>query len=95
MIKWITIGGLTFNIEETSDVNNQGRQWGDCNFGALRIRVAQDLPDDLRRSILFHEILHAVNWRYELDFDETQINRLEAGLTALFKDNSEYRPTEA
>ncbi len=60
---------------------------GYCSHPAAEIVLKSTQRARRKRSTLFHEALHAVNWEYGIRLSEKQIRKLETGVLNLLDDN--------
>ena len=60
------------------------------NASLARIRVCDDLPDDRRREVTLHEVLHAVHKAVAVPLTEDQNAALSRALYAVCRENPEY-----
>ncbi len=85
----VNIGGQTFKVvfqeTVTSSVDGQKIQ-GEMSSQEGRIRVRKSRPF-LEVDTLLHEIIHALEYKSGLEFNEHWVNRIATGLTQVIKDN--------
>lgn len=60
---------------------------GACDRVGLEIHIASDLSDGRKTEVLLHEVIHAIDYAFGLDFEEPQVDRLAHGLLAVMRDN--------
>lgn len=77
--KTLNILGLQFQIVGETDSHTTGMQ-GCCNNANATFYIASNLRPDNRASTLLHEIIHAIDYKLELDLTEAQVKCLETGL---------------
>lgn len=82
----IKVGHLELGVEE--------RELGPDLLGEFdemtcTIRVRPNISEQLRRSTILHECLHAISSIYGLDLTESQVLVLESSLTNLINQNPE------
>lgn len=58
--KSINILGVTYKIKEVKVVNKHTPRNGEINFCNQTIKIDKSLPDDKKRQVLLHEILHGI-----------------------------------
>jgi len=85
--KTIKIGG--HNFEVIIDNRNRGgsNDIGSCCHTEGKIYLEENVNQSTKESTLFHEIIEAINYIYELDLDHNKITVLEATLYQVLKDN--------
>lgn len=86
----VKILGLTYCISEVDCVNKEELRRGEINFLTNEIRIDKSMPDDLKKQVLIHEILHAVfdQLGYEdLCTDESKVQGIATALHQILKDN--------
>jgi hypothetical protein len=81
----IKILGYDYKIEYLE--NDSMKAFGRFNAEKQSILIGNDLPIDLQKSSLIHEIIEALNFYLELELPHNKITSLEAGLYQVFKDN--------
>lgn len=88
-IKNIFIGAINYKITEVeglaSNHNALGRQCG--NMAAIEIDI--NIPEKVKRKVLFHEILEAINYEFELNLEHEKITILESSILGCIKQNKE------
>jgi len=88
----IKVGGNTYTLiqHDTNYLNEEGVH-GLCDCTKLEIHIVSgDLPRDVIRNTLIHEILHAIYREYDIsdeDDEETTVTRLANGLCQVSLDN--------
>ena len=91
----VKVGALTYELVNPTDVEEHtilDGAFGKCNRQTLKIYIKQSLPDDLYRSVLLHEVLHAIHEQYMNSVDgpsceEDIVLMMEHGIMAVFVDN--------
>ncbi len=58
--KELKIGGVVWNIQESSDVANEGDCFASTHFRKQKIFIAPDETDQRKEISLFHEIIHVL-----------------------------------
>lgn len=85
----VKIGGHVYDCEMFSDLTRDSGALG-CSCGnALRIRIDNSIPRENQESVLLHEIIEQINYRYELGLEHKQITTLETALYQVMVDNPE------
>jgi hypothetical protein len=84
-MKKLKILGYDYKIEYLE--NDSMKAFGRFNAEKQSILIGKDLPKDLQKSSLVHEIIEALNFYLELELPHNKITSLEAGLYQVFKDN--------
>ncbi|SHH54639.1 hypothetical protein SAMN02745135_01154 [Caloranaerobacter azorensis DSM 13643] len=83
----IKIGGHTyickFDDKLSRDTSANGMSCGN----SLEIIIDSSLPEENQESVLLHEILEQINFRYELNLEHEKITILESALYQVLKDN--------
>lgn len=80
----VQVGPVAYRVERATLPRNE---FGQCNPFLLRVQVREDLPPAQARSVLLHELLHAVSDVFVAGLKERQVRALEAGLACLLRDN--------
>lgn len=62
------------------DAFDDKKTLGECDYERTQIRLLRSLPEKRRRSVLLHEILHALSYVYEIGLTENQVEKLELAL---------------
>ena len=83
----VKIGGHIYNCEIgpalARDCDAMGRSCGN----ALEIEIDGSIPNQNRESVLLHEILEQISYRYELRLEHREVTTLETALYQVIKDN--------
>lgn len=91
----IKIGGLIYKCIEVENLSRDKNANGASCGNGLYIEIDKSLPEQLKESVLLHEILEQINYIYELELDHKTITTLEAALYQVFKDNFEASLNES
>jgi predicted metallopeptidase len=80
----LLIGGMTFTVkeEETRDMVDKGA-WGETNYIELIIRVRPDLADDMKLSVMAHEIMHVLFLTSGANLPHDEEEKLVSGLESV------------
>jgi regulator of RNase E activity RraB len=89
MINNIKIAGMKYEVKETENLTRDHGSLGNCCGNNLTINVDKDLKEDVKKKTLLHEIIEALNFEYDLEFQHNKICVLETALFAVIKDNTE------
>lgn len=88
--KEVKVGGVIYSvaskpfIEIDSDRNFQGM----CNYLDTEICILEDLSNERRKDVFFHELTHAIFYEAGYDEqDEDMINRISKVLHQVINDN--------
>ena len=77
----ITIGGVTYSIEQKSGLKVEGDDSMGCVLVHTHtIRLNKELNQDMKVKTLIHEILECIKFEHNLDLDHSLIESLEVGL---------------
>lgn len=85
--KTVKIAGYSVAIKEMNNLYRDRGDFGQWEHPALAINIDTTLPDPLRQETLLHEVIHAINDIYGLDFKHEQVNLLSVALHQVFTDN--------
>ena len=89
MINNIKIAGLKYEINLIENLTRDHATLGSCCGNNLTINIDNGLKEDVKRKTLLHEIIEALNFEYDLEFQHNKICVLETALFALIRDNTE------
>ncbi len=85
----VKIGGHEYSCKVVPclgrDYGADGRSCGN----SLEIEIEETLPQQNKESVLIHEILEQINYRYELNLPHEKITILETALYQVIRDNPE------
>lgn len=87
----IKILGIKFSILEVEVVNKFEPRKGEINYLSNEIRIDITMPDDLKKQVLMHEILHAVFdliGMPELGEDENKVQSIATALHQVFSEQT-------
>jgi len=83
----IKIGGMDYTVEEKeNEVRDKGRS-GYSNANNQSIVVDKDMPQQLKETTFIHEVLHQIDYVYNIELSHKQVYMLEAGIYAFIKNN--------
>ncbi len=82
----IKIGGLNYSLNYVPAHELDGN-FGECNNRACEIRISDDLPPGLSRSVILHEVIEAINFNAELKLEHPAIMAIEQGIFQVLTDN--------
>lgn len=87
-IKDLKLLGKTVSVEFVDAIPNapQGAV-GLNNCNTLRILLLKDQADDSMKDTMLHEIIHMLDYEYQLGLKERHVHCLASGLYAVLKDN--------
>ncbi|MCB2829755.1 hypothetical protein K3N62_06950 [Streptococcus dysgalactiae subsp. dysgalactiae] len=84
----IKIGGLTYSVEKTSDLQGKDGNWGLIHYKTQQIKLDDSLTEQLEDQTLIHEMTHGilVEAGYT-DHNEDQATRIGLILYQVLRDN--------
>lgn len=86
--KELLIGDETYSIKFVSKVDKGSCDVvGNCNPTTRRIRIKNDLSAADTFYTFIHEVLHAMEFEYEVDIKHSHIYMLEKAISDLFLQN--------
>lgn len=81
--KKIKIGPITYKVIEIDDMNKVMESQtavGSVDFVKSEIRLYSGLSHDKKWAVLMHEIIHAIDENFSLDFNEATTDRVAVGV---------------
>lgn len=90
MTKAVRILGLDYEIEEVECVSKEELRKGEINFLINRIRIDKSMPEDLKKQVLIHEMMHAIFDLLGLEdlcTDENKVQSIATALHQVIRDN--------
>lgn len=87
----IKIGGVDFTVIVNDDYKEEDanvRTMGQMDYFKGQIWIRESIGDNMKESVLLHEILEAINEAHELNLKHSQITSLEHALYQVIKDNN-------
>ena len=81
--KTIEILGVKYSIEELEFPGDPAAM-GRSNSATGQILLKHDMPEDIKRSTLLHEIIHQISERGGANLSEEQTRIIECGLIPFF-----------
>ncbi len=93
MITGIKVAGSIYQIKQSPELEQEGLL-GEVNFNNQQIRINPNYSKEVQELTLLHEIVHVVNYTYNVGLEEEQVDRLSRGLYATIKENPEYKIKE-
>lgn len=85
--KTIWINDSLWKIRFVRIVDNDPKFMGCCNFETKEICIKVGLSREDRALTFIHEVMHALEFEYDLPIDHSLIYRLEKPIYNLFCDN--------
>jgi len=89
--KKIKVGGIVYDIEITKvpDVPPlcKNHADGQVDYDKCKIFIDESLPQQLREQVLFHEIIHAIEYNNNFESEERIIQTFASNLYQVIKDN--------
>ena len=86
----IEVAGHIYDIVIKDDPKKP-LEFGYINFHTCVIRISEHISATQKEATLLHEILEAVNSNHRIDLTHKQIERLEAALYPVVKENFIWR----
>lgn len=93
MIDSIKVAGNVYTIRADQDLENQGIL-GEANFNTHEILINPLYSKQQQEAVLLHEIIHVINYVYNVGLDEEHVDRLARGLYATIVENPNYKIKE-
>lgn len=90
MTKAVRILGLDYEIEEVECVSKEELRRGEINFLTNQIRIDKSMPEDLKKQVLIHEMMHAIFDLLgfeDLCTDENKVQSIATALHQVIRDN--------
>lgn len=90
MNKTVRILGLDYEIEEVECVSKEELRRGEINFLTNQIRIDKSMPEDLKKRVLIHEMMHAIFDLLgfeDLCTDENKVQSIATALHQVIRDN--------
>lgn len=83
----IKIGGLIFTVEEKFNEVRDKNQSGSSCGNTQEIIIDKDISQQLKETTFIHEIIHQIDFVYNIGLEHQQVYQLETGLYSFIKDN--------
>jgi len=84
----IDILGTKYKVVETDDNNNIGEDtWGLVQHSDSTIQIRKSLGKQCKNLTLWHEIIHAIDYKLSLDFDEETTDRMAQAVAYVVNNN--------
>ena len=84
----LRILGIDYEVKEVYDMSRICSATGHFDSLLKEIRIDKDLHASEKQRVILHELLELLNRELDLNLDHNQqINKLDAGLFHIFKDN--------
>ena len=93
MIETIKVAGTPYVIKYTPDIDKDGLL-GLANFNTREIFINNLYPKEQQEETLLHEIIHVVNYAYNVGLDEDAVDKLARGMYATIRENPSYKIRE-
>lgn len=76
----LVLAGMTITIRESHTLAAFASEAGHSDLNAMELTLATGLTPQKRRETLLHELLHFINWFWDVKLSESQVKRLAYGL---------------
>lgn len=88
-IPHIKVGPYLYKVVKIPNLkNDEGEDlYGEIDHQKFEIRLAADNPDQLRLPALWHEVIHAFEAVYHLEFEEAEVALLTTAIVSALYDN--------
>jgi predicted heme/steroid binding protein len=86
----IKIGGLVYRVSTDNALGRDRNRLGESSGNDLTIAIDSSIPRQNKESVILHEVLEQINYRYELCLDHEKITVLETALYQVMKDNPSF-----
>lgn len=83
----VKIGGHIYQVKTSSTLARDSDVHGSSCGNALEITIDTTIPKQNQESVLLHEIIEQINYRYELRLEHRQISVLESAIYQVIRDN--------
>jgi hypothetical protein len=83
----VKIGGLHYEVKEEKNLIRDNKASGISCGNEQVIKLDTDISDQLKETTFIHEVLHQIDFVYNIGLEHQQIFQLEAGIYAFLKDN--------
>lgn len=85
---FVLVMGLTYRVKITKALRRQGEAVrGFHDAEKQQIDVQANMPLEQQAEVLTHEVIHALEFALDLDFEERDTRLLARGLVAFCKEN--------
>ena len=85
----VKVVGKTYVINVVEKVDDEDSM-GEVDHASQRILIKSAQTLQAEQDTLLHETLHAIEHAMDMEFDETEIHRLTAGLLQVLRDNPAF-----
>ncbi len=83
----VIIGGLEYVIlEKNNELRDSARTGASCG-NTQEIVIDKDISAQLKETTFIHEIIHQIDFVYNIGLEHQQVFQLEAGIYAFMKNN--------
>lgn len=87
--KKVKIGGLEFSVKERKNELRDNKRSGSSCGNTQEIVIDSDISQQFKETTFIHELIHQIDFVYNIGLEHQQVFLLEAGIYALIKDNPE------
>lgn len=84
----VKIGGLVYKIKYV-DKDVTDYDFGQFENDKMEIWINKDVPLEMQKTTLLHEIIEIINFMYEIKFHHRTMTTLESVLFQILKENKE------
>ena len=87
MLDKVKIGGLTYDVELSNDLQGRQGNWGEIEYKSTTIRLDDRLNKQVMNQTLIHEIMHGMFSEAGIEQDEHKVDVLGKVLYQVLLDN--------
>lgn len=86
--KKLTFKGDTWTVKIVKEIQSDHEDIkGVCDWDTQEIQIQRGIGRDLTHHVLWHEIIHIIEWYYRFDLNHEHVDKIGEGLKDLFSSN--------
>jgi len=83
----VTVGAYDYDIVFVPRLSEDHRLLGQSLCDTQQIKLAENMTDQTKNEVFWHEAIHAINVVYGCKLSESNTERLAHGITAILKND--------
>jgi hypothetical protein len=86
--KSVTIGGLEYNIRFEENMVRDKSRTGESSGNKQELVIDPGMSKQIQETTFIHEVLHQIDFVYNIGLEHQAVFQLEAGIYAFLKSNN-------
>lgn len=90
-VKKVKIMATEYDVEEVDQIDKYNFLLGEIDYVKQKIKIDRNIPEDLKKESLIHEILHGILEKLgyeEINADEQKVHSIASTMYLVLKENN-------